>query len=113
MTGFILGVNTSVLPDPGTCISSVAAITIAGPGTINQFSSDNYIQNITISTNHYYSGNNIFAGSNVTTANPPGPGNVVIQSGANVIFDANGNILLDKGFNVQIGASFQTKLVNH
>lgn len=108
-TGFNYGVNTSVLTDPGTCLSSNSLITKTGSGSINLFSSDVYIQNITLSTNHYYSGNNIFAGSNVTTANPPGTGNVLIQSGAKVILDADGNILLDKGFEVQLGAYFEAK----
>ena len=111
--GFNFGVNTAFITYSGTCISNVASINKTGLGSINSYSTDLYIQNITISTSQYFLGKNIFAGSNVTSANPPGVGNVIFQSGANIIFDSNGNILLDKGFNVQIGAAFQTIPNNH
>ena len=111
--GFNFGVNTAFITNPGTCISNVASINKTGLGSINSYNADLYIQNITVSTSQYFLGERIFAGSNVTSANPPGVGNVIFQSGANIIFDSNGNILLDKGFNVQSGASFQTILNNH
>jgi hypothetical protein len=107
--GYIFGVNTAVMINPGTCINQISSINKTGLGSINLFSSDVYIQNINISNDKYYSGNNIYAGSNVTTANPPGIGNVIIQNGSYVIFDANGIILLDRGFEVQLGASFEAK----
>jgi len=110
-SGYILGINHNVISGSGNnCVVSISAISKIGSGSINIYNIDKYIQNQTISTNQYIPGHNVSAGSNVTSANPPGPGPATITSGAkNVVFDAEGNILLDKGFEVQAGAGFEAK----
>jgi hypothetical protein len=122
-TGYTLGVNANVVANPGTCASVVSAIVYSGNGSINQFNNDviiqnqkiNYynngilIQSIPLTGSKYVAGTNKSVGSNITTANPPGPGPVTIQNGTSVILNAEGNILLDKGFEVQLGAGFEVK----
>jgi len=105
--GCQIGVNPSVPGLTGNCSTSPASFTKTGNGSINTFSTNNYIQNQTFSINDYLTGFNIFAGTNVTTSKPQGP--VFIQNGANVVFDADGDVILDKGFEVQLGAGFEAK----
>jgi hypothetical protein len=107
--GYQIGLNPSIVGLTGNCSASPATFSTIGNGSINTFSNDKYIQNQTFTISDYISGFNIFAGSNVTTANPPGPGPVKINNGTSVVFDAEGDILLDKDFEVQLGAEFEIK----
>ena len=106
--GFNSGVNYYVHSNNPNC-ASPGSFSVTGTGAIHLYSSNNYIQNINITNMRYYSGYMIFAGSNVTTANPPGPGDAVIKNGADVIFDAESDIILDKGFSIETGATFETR----
>jgi len=65
-----------------------------------------YIQNETISTNRYISGQNIYVGNNVTTSKPTG--NVLITNGAAVIFNAP-NVYFSAGFENSLGSSYEVK----
>jgi hypothetical protein len=98
-----LGVNTAVLPDPGTCISTYSQISFSGSGSVHIFEADVYVQNIIITSDKYYAGNNIYVGYDVT--NPP-YGNVVILNGK-IIFDAQSNVILKDGIIMNPGASVE------
>jgi hypothetical protein len=102
--GYHLGVNTSVLTDPGTCKSQPNQITFKGTGSVNTYNTDIYVQNITFTADKYYAGNNIYVGYNVTS---PPYGNVVIPNGVKVIFDAAGEIKLNWGFDAANGSGFE------
>jgi hypothetical protein len=95
-----LGVNTAVLTDPGTCKSTYSQISFSGSGSVHIFEADVYVQNIIITTDKYYAGNNIYVGYDVT--NPPF-GNVVILNGK-IIIDAQSNIILKDGIIMNPGA---------
>jgi hypothetical protein len=103
--GFNSGVNTSVVVDPGTCLANPENITIMGNGSINTFTNDKYIQNETISSNRYITGNNVYVGRNVTTSKPQG--NVTITNNANIIFDVAGNVFFEPGFDCTLGSTFE------
>jgi hypothetical protein len=105
--GYQIGVNASVPGLTGNCSSNPTSFAKTGNGSINTFSTNNYIQNQSFTINDYLTGFNIFAGTNVTTSKPQG--SVIIQSGANVVFDADGDVILDKGFEVQLGGGFEAK----
>jgi hypothetical protein len=107
--GYQIGLNPSITGLTGTCSSSPANFSTLGNGSINSFSNNKYIQNQTFTLSDYLTGLNIFAGSNVTTDNPPGPGPVKINSGTTVIFDAEGDVLLDKDFEAANGADLEIK----
>lgn len=95
--GYINGVNPNIFPT-SNCFSSPVSYIHNGPGKINDFTQDIYIQNETISTNKYYAGKNIYVGYDVTTSKPYG--NVYINNNSKVILDANQNIFIYK--NVEI-----------
>ena len=105
--GYIEGVNTNIIPNPGTCLSNLYSIPISGNGSINSFYQNTYVQNETISLDRYITGNNIFIGHAVTTLKPQG--DVFINSGANVIIEALENITFDYGFELQLGTTLETK----
>jgi len=107
--GYISGINPS-LGITANCVSDPTSITVTGNGAINTFTNDNFIQNITISTNKYYNGNNVSAGYDVTTLLPYG--NVIIQSPAHVILDATNGILLKNSIEIQSGSIFEMKKPN-
>lgn len=101
--GSILGVNTDVISDPGTCVEDIAADIreyVSGPGKINL-----YIQNINYLIDTYETGENIYVGYDVT--DPP-YGNVLIN-GAKVTLDANGEIFIKNGFEMDSGSELETK----
>lgn len=105
--GYSIGVNTSVVPNPGTC-TSASSIRVTGNGLVNtQFTSSTYVQNETFGTNRYITGSNIYVGRAVTTAKPQG--DVVINSGAHVILDAMHNIYIEPGFEVKLGGVFEIR----
>ena len=106
-TGYQLGVNTNVIPNPGTCISNLGTITFSGNGSINTFSQDTYVQNETITIDRYITGNNIFVGRAVTTSKPQG--DVIINNGVKVVFEAIQNVNFEAGYEVKIGGSCETK----
>ena len=106
-TGYQLGVNTNVIPNPGTCISNLDAIAFSGNGSINTFSQDTYVQNETFTIDKYITGNNIFVGRAVTTSKPQG--DVIINNGVKVIFEATQNVNFEVGYEVKIGGSSETK----
>ena len=105
--GYNIGVNTNVIPDPGNCLSDPANAPITGNGSINSFTDDIYIQNETISSDRYISGENIYVGRAVTTAKPIG--NVVINNNARVIFEGTQNVNLEGGFEVNTGSAIEVK----
>ena len=70
-------------------------------------SNDVYIQNETITGNHYVSGANIYAGKAVTGSKPQG--DVILQPGSNVTFDADDDVILERGFEVKKGAIFNVE----
>lgn len=101
--GSILGVNTDVISDPGTCVEDIAADIreyVSGPGKINL-----YIQNMNYLIDTYETGENIYVGYDVT--DPP-YGNVLIN-GAKVTLDANGEIIIQNGFEMDSGSELETK----
>ncbi|MBN1414678.1 MAG: hypothetical protein JW973_06225 [Bacteroidales bacterium] len=105
--GYSLGVNTSVIPNPGTCVNNANNINYTGYGAINTtFTADTYIQNITLTGSHNYTGRNIYAGQAVdpNPSHPQGP--VLIKSGANVVFDCTAFTIIDNGFTAELGATF-------
>ncbi|MBN1416310.1 MAG: hypothetical protein JW973_14505 [Bacteroidales bacterium] len=105
--GYTLGVNTSVIPNPGTCVNNANNINYTGYGAINTtFTADTYIQNVTLTGSHNYTGRNIYAGQAVdpNPSHPQGP--VLIKSGANVVLDYSAFTIIDKGFTAELGATF-------
>ena len=72
----------------------------------DELEDDIYIQNLTISTDRYFRGKNIYIGNNVTTSLPQG--NVIINNGAKVIFDGK-TVIFDKGFECKGGTYETTK----
>lgn len=104
--GYICGINPSI-GLTASCVSNPTTITVTGNGAINTFTSDEFIQNITISTNKYYTGNNISAGYDVTTLVPYG--NVLINNNAHVVLDAANNIILKNNIEIQSGCTFEMK----
>ncbi|MEI7675473.1 MAG: hypothetical protein WCJ03_01720 [Bacteroidales bacterium] len=95
--GSLSGTNTAVIPS-ATCTSAAAA-SKSGNGQINDYNTDLYIQNQTISSGKYYAGKNIYvAGSG---------GAVLINNNASVTFDAAQDVLFQNGFDVSPGASFE------
>lgn len=106
--GYISGVNTSFVTNPGTCMSNASTVTFTGSGSIStSFSSNTYIQNENITTARIITGKNIYVGYSVTTSKPNG--NVVIKNGANVIFDAEEKVYFEGGFNVELGGFYEVK----
>jgi len=104
--GFISGINPS-LNLSANCTADPTTITVSGNGEINTFTTDEFIQNITISTNKYYNGNNISAGYDVTALLPYG--NVLINNNAHVILDAANDIILKNCVEIQSGCTFEMK----
>lgn len=106
-SGYNSGVNISFIANPGTCVSSPENFTVTGIGAINTFNQDIYIQNETINSNRYITGNNIYVGRSVTGSKPEG--DVIIKNGFNVIFNAKQNVNLEGGFEAEIGGTFEIK----
>lgn len=71
----------------------------------DELEDDIYIQNLTISSDRYFRGKNIYIGNNVTTNVPQG--NVLINNGAKVIFDGK-TVVFDKGFECAGGSVSET-----
>lgn len=67
--------------------------------------SDTYVQNKTLSSDAFISGNNIYIGSSVTTNEPSGQ--VTIQNGADILFDAKNDVNLDGLFEAELGGTFE------
>lgn len=67
--------------------------------------SDTYVQNKTLSSDAFISGNNIYIGSNVTTNEPSGQ--VTIQNGVDILFDAKNDVNLDGLFEAELGGIFE------
>jgi pimeloyl-ACP methyl ester carboxylesterase len=74
----------------------------------DELENDIYIQNLTISSDRYFRGRNIYIGNNVTTSVPQG--NVLINNGAKVIFNGK-TVVFDKGFECINGSTYET--TNH
>ncbi len=107
-SGYISGTNTSVIPNPGTCLLNPTSISVSGNGSIHdQYVNDLFIQNESISTDEYYVGLNIYAGSNVTASISPGP--VRIMNGASVVFDAEEDVYIEGEFEVELGSTFEVR----
>lgn len=104
--GFISGINPS-LGITANCLTDPTTISITGNGEINTFTNDEFIQNITITTNKYFNGNNISAGYDVTPSLPYG--NVIIQNAAHVIIDAANDVLLKNSIEVKLGSQLEIK----
>jgi len=102
--GAIYGANPSLFTSP-SCSST---ITKTGSGSIVDYNQDVYIQNITLNTNRYIGGKNIYVGNHVTTSQTQG--DVLINNGANVIFDCK-EITFDAGFECAAGSTYEVK--NH
>jgi hypothetical protein len=93
------GVNLEVIPDPGTCVSNPATFSFTGNGSINSnFNTDTYVQNITINSDRYYTGYNIYVG-----------GNVIINNNAKVIFNASNSVYFEGDFNVESGSGYEVE----
>jgi hypothetical protein len=71
----------------------------------DELEEDIYIQNLTISSDRYFRGKNIYVGNNVTST--LSQGNVIINNGAKVIFDGK-SVIFDKGFECKKGSIYQT-----
>jgi hypothetical protein len=107
-TGYLSGFNPVSGLTGCNCLTNPAGITVTGSGEIHTaFSSNFFIQNQTIGTDEYYTGNNISIGRAVDPSQ--NQGDVIIQSGANVIVDAQSNILLDVGLTINAGAGFEMR----
>jgi len=106
-SGYIMGVNTSVLNNSGTCVSNAANINYTGYGSINtSFTTDNYIQNVTITGSQTFTGRNIYAGQAVDPNPFHTQGPVLLTNGSNVVFDCSNFIIIDNGFTAEAGATF-------
>jgi hypothetical protein len=107
--GYIEGVNTDVIDDPGNC-SDLSTFNNTGNGSILEFSSftnNSYVQNETITSDRLVTGKNIYVGYSVTTSKPYG--NVTIKNGAKVIFLADEEVKFEGGFNVELGGYYDVK----
>ena len=104
--GHILGVNTSVISDPGSCIDVVEDMAeyVSGIGKINTFDANTYIQNKTFTHNEYVAGNNVYIGYDVTS---PPYGNVIIQNGVKVIFDAANLVYVKNNTLINLGGTIE------
>jgi hypothetical protein len=105
--GYIPGVNTAAIPDPGNCQNDPKNAPISGNGSINVFTDDIYIQYETISSDRYITGENIYVGRTVTTAKPIG--DVVINNNAKVIFEGTQNVSFEGGFELNAGSTIEVK----
>jgi len=103
-SGYRSGVNTSIVPPVNNCYPDLIYFPISGNGQITELG-DIYIQNETISTNRNYSGNNIYAGSDVTSAKPRG--SVIITNNASVIMNASESVYLAPGFECRLGSTLE------
>jgi hypothetical protein len=107
-TGHLSGFNPVSGLTGCNCLSNPEGAAVTGSGEIHSaFSSNFFIQNQTIGTDEYYTGNNISIGRAVDPSQ--NPGDVIIQSGTNVILDAQSNILLDVGLTINAGAGFEMR----
>lgn len=68
---------------------------------------DVYVQNRTYTGTKSITGNNIYVGKNVSTAQQPG--NVVVSSGGSLTLDADTKVVLDKGTSCVVGGSLIVK----
>ncbi len=66
---------------------------------------DVYIQNMTITSDRYFKGRNIYIGSGVTSDMPAGK--VLITNGAHVVFDAK-TVTIESGFECDTGSTYKT-----
>ncbi|MFZ4454761.1 MAG: hypothetical protein ACOYOT_00920 [Bacteroidales bacterium] len=97
--GALFGVNTAYVTSQNNCSSDMNSISVTGAGHILSYNTDLYISNLTISSNKYYSGRNIYvAGSG---------GTVLINNNASVTFDAAQDVVFQNGFEVSLGASYE------
>ncbi|MBN1116652.1 MAG: hypothetical protein JXA77_05590 [Bacteroidales bacterium] len=103
--GYISGVNTNVVPNPGNCIVNPVNISIIGSGSINTYSEDIYLQDMTFTEDNYVTGRYIYVGKAVTQSLPTG--NVYVNSGIEVILDADIDVIVDDGFEIRSGGIFE------
>jgi hypothetical protein len=104
--GAIIGTSPNADLSHSTC-SDLSTFSFSGNGQINTFISDVYIQNVTISSNNYFAGNNIYIGENVISSKAQGP--VIFSNNCSIIVGADQEITLDKGFQLDAGSSFEIK----
>jgi hypothetical protein len=109
--GYNAGVNPGITDLSGySCSANPAGIGTDGYGDIHaNYNQNIYVQNVTISTDHYYSGNFISIGNAVDPDPLHTQGPVVIQSGTEVIVDAKSDILIDRGFEAALGCAFEIR----
>ena len=69
--------------------------------------SDIYLQNCQQIVDAEYTGRNIYAGKNVTSAKPEGE--YVVKNGASLTLEAEGKVTLSSGFSVEKGAVLEIK----
>ncbi len=69
--------------------------------------SDIYLQNCQQSVDAEYTGRNIYAGKDVTTAKPEGE--YVVKNGANLTLEVEGQVTLSSGFSVEKGGTLEIK----
>ncbi len=99
--GYNSGVNTTYVPNPGTCTSDLLSMTISGSGCICSCSSDQQIQNETISSNRYICGDDIDIGYDVT-GETNGP--VSVENDSKLIINASGDVLLKNQITIEEGS---------
>lgn len=108
--GYLTGVNPNGSAEAGNCTSSNLtdyALTTPSNGRVRQYTSDNYIQNITYRHTAYETGTTVTAGERVTTAKPYGK--VIVENGANVIWDGDGDVRLEPGVEVKYGGRLEIR----
>lgn len=86
------------------CISARNSLTNFGNGRIVTYEGTDYLQNITITTNHTATGSIVKAGYDVTNTKPVG--NVVVENGGNLKIKAN-ETTLTNGVEVKLGGTLE------
>jgi hypothetical protein len=111
--GYHTGVNTSVVPDPGTCVNDMNNLSFNGNGKIVYLSDDVFAQNISINDNikSIYTGeSDIFVGANVINDAYKSTGPVTIESGSDVSFNIGNSLSIENDFEVKQGAEFRVEV---
>ena len=86
---------------------SVTAPTIGADEFLSTYATDVFIQNDTITGEHYITGKDIWIGENVTDTEPQGP--VVLLDGARLILDADNKVHVGNGLKISQQAIFIIK----
>ena len=95
------------LQDNTTCLQSLSYLQYFGAGHIVSYNMDDYIQNITISTDYFSSGSIVMAGYNVTNQKPNG--NVTVTPNGHLRIVSDGNVILTRNVEIQQGGVLEIK----